>query len=899
MKHINPLHSLKASLLTTMLLMAIFAQAVTIPDMRFRRLDTREGLSNPQVNSILRDKYGHIWLATPYGLNRYDGYRFRHFYSYEQDTTTITSNRIDFIYEAHDGRLWLRQGMYYSAYDPMTEKADRNPSLWLNKQGVKGSIEFLHIDSKKNYWVKTIDDGFAIFNPTSKQVKTINFGYTAEEFSKEFGVSCMAESKEGMVVCSSQGELLCIDGERGKILWKEGYVKQHMDNFADCGLYVDPEDNYWVMPHTQSTYVYEKKTRRWFHTITDYLRAKGIEGLPDDIIVWDVCFDSKGLLWVATDHFGVYVIDLKSGQWRQFTNVKGDETSMPDITVKHFYIDQLKRLWIATYKNGVAMCSEAMSSIISLNVGDINAICEDLQGYYWLGRNDGGVLKMDPKTHEVVASYTKDDMGIPSDVMVSAYCTRDGSVWFGTYDGGLVQYDHGRWRNYLKTDPGSLFNSNNIWGVTEDKWGYLWIGVLGGGVVRMDRRTGRQRVFNTDNSSISSVWTNSVQRAADGHILVGNSEYYTLIHPGNFSIKNFSVAVGGSNFTVASATTQAFMDSRGLLWLCSPSGVAICDRKSDHTTLIDMKSGLLGSNAVGVCEDKNRTMWVATDHGVSNILTRRRFDGVWTYNTLTYTERDGLQPGPYNQRSMCATRDGYILVGGQEGIDIINTNNLNYDKGNERPVFSDLILFDEVVEVGKEFNGRVVLDKPLDIVRSISLNYSENQFTVLMGSDNGGVNNGTRFLYKLEGFNERWTRTTETTPSITYMSLPSGSYTLCVRMLNDDGTMGQVESQLHITIAAPWYRSWWAVLVYIALIAAALWYAHQRYAVVPRKQSATDDASAKADDAAATSTVDSGFAAADTHNATQQPVEQEEIIEDAQIMDDDEEKAHNDEVVEL
>ena len=91
-------HQLR-QLLLLLSLLPLFAQAV-IPDIRFRRLDTRDGLSNSQVNCILRDSRGFMWLPTPFGLCRYDGYRFRTFYSFEQDTTTLRSNRVEKVMEA-------------------------------------------------------------------------------------------------------------------------------------------------------------------------------------------------------------------------------------------------------------------------------------------------------------------------------------------------------------------------------------------------------------------------------------------------------------------------------------------------------------------------------------------------------------------------------------------------------------------------------------------------------------------------------------------------------------------------------------------------------------------------------------------------------------------------------
>ena len=804
------------------LFVAAVVEAAVIPDMKFRRLDTREGLSNSTVSCIFRDSQGYVWFGTGYGLNRYDGYRFRTYFSYEKDTTTLRNNRVDEIQEAHGGRLWLKQGMNYSLYDPVTEKVDRNPGRWLNAQGIKGGIESLHLDSKKNYWVKTYEDGFYYFNPVTKKVSHIPFGYGPNEFAKEFGVSAYSESEEGMVLVSTYGELMCIDGERGKVIWKEDYVKRTLDTYNDYWVMVDKDQNIWVITHSKGTYIYMKNEKRWYSSLMELMRAQGFQDVPEEIIVWEVCYDAKGFLWVASDHLGALVLDFKNKEWRQFTNEKGDETSLPDITLKHLYLDQLGRMWVASYKNGVAMCSEAMSNFTSLALGDINAISEDKDGNYWLGLNSGGIVKMDAKTREPLEKFTKQSLGVPSDVVVGSYAARDGSLWFGTWEGGLLKYKDGQWKNFRSSDAGSLLKTNNIWGVTEDRWGNIWAGVLGGGAVRIDKNSGAQKAITTDNSVLKTVWTNSISTAPNGWLVLGNSEYYALINPGNFKVINGTLPQDNDMkaITVSTATTQAFMDSRGLLWLVSPSGVVIYDRKTGQKTLLDMKSGLHGSNAVAVTEDTRHSMWVATDHGVSNITPLKQEDGSWAYTVRSFNDRDGLQPGPFNQRAIYCSRSGELLIGGQEGLDIINTLNLGDGNTKERPVFSGLVLFDHEVEVGEKIDGSVILEKALDMQGEISLAYHQNQFTIHMASDNGGVNNSTRFVYQLKGFNDKWIKTTAINPDITYMSLPSGSYTLCVRMLKDDGTMGDVESQLKITIGSPWYFSWWAWLCYLLIFLA-------------------------------------------------------------------------------
>ena len=72
----------------------------------------------------------------------------------------------------------------------------------------------------------------------------------------------------------------------------------------------------------------------------------------------------------------------------------------------------------------------------------------------------------------------------------------------------------------------------------------------------------------------------------------------------------------------------------------------------------------------------------------------------------------------------------------------------------------------------------------------------------------------------LEGFNSNWVKTSELNPNITYNSLRAGSYTLHVRLLNDDGTIGDEEATMDITIRPPLWRTRWAILLYMIVIAA-------------------------------------------------------------------------------
>ena len=789
-----------------------------IGDMKFRHLDTRHGLSNSQVNCILQDSRGFIWICTSFGLCRYDGYRFQNYFSYERDTTTLRSNRMDDVQEAYDGKLWLNHGMSYSLYDPVTEKADRSPGLWLAKQGVTGGIEKLHIDSQKNFWVKSYEDGFFFYNPKKKLLKKVDFGYTIDKFPKDFSVTSFCETEDGMVMTSNMGELICVDGQRGRVLWRDDTVKKALDTYNDYWVYVDKDGLRWVITHSTNTYIYNPAEKRWYTSLSELMKAKGFSDVPEDIVVWEVRYDARGLLWVATDHLGVLVLDFQNKEWKQFNYQKGDNTSLPDITAKHLYVDPLGRMWVATYKSGVAMCADAMASFTSLPYGDINAICEDKEGYYWLGLNSGGIRKMDPETLEIVAEYDKQVLGTPNAVIVGAYCAKDGTLWFGTWEGGLIRYRDGQWKTYMVGTPGSGLTTNNVWSITEDLWGNIWVGLLGGGAMRIDAKSGVQRVFNETNSNLKTNWTNSINTASNGWILLGNAEYCSVIHPKTYQIINIPVPHDETTYTISSATIQAIWDKRGLVWQAASSGLSIYDRKTGKTRLLDMKSGFFGSNVTSITEDAKQTIWVTTDHGISNVVPQKGEDGEWHFTVRSFNEHDGLQPGPFNQRAICYTSTGMILVGGQDGLDIINTKNLAAGHLNEKPVFSGLQLFDKDVAVGEEVDGRVILKEALNVCREITLNFND-QFTIQMGSNAGSIANTKRFVYMLEGFNESWVRTSDLNPNITYNSLRAGDYTLRVRMLNDDGTFGQEEATLEITIRPSLWRTRWMILLYMLIIA--------------------------------------------------------------------------------
>jgi signal transduction histidine kinase/streptogramin lyase len=406
--------------------------------------------------------------------------------------------------------------------------------------------------------------------------------------------------------------------------------------------------------------------------------------------------------------------------------------------------------------------------------------------------------------------------------MVGSLAASDGSVWFGTYEGGLIHIKNGQFTNYRATGDTLGLANNNVWTVYEDQWGNIWIGTLGGGVQRIDKKTGRFTTLNTRNSKLPSDYISTITRTKKGWLMVSHSKYYSLINPKTLRIVNRELTDQHKDMGVIEMSITAMEDSRGLAWQGTTSGASVWNPKTGEVYMLNIRSGLYGNTVNGIIEDGQHTMWLVTDYGISNVVVQQQDNGRYHFLVRSFNNRDGLQIGPYNQRSICDTKTGVILVGGQGGLDILNPKSMSENRVKEIPLFSGLQVADRDVVVGEEINGRVILEKALNECRKLSLSYKD-QFTVQLASNSGEIHNPSRFVYMLEGVNEDWVKTSEVNPNISFMSLRYGDYTLRVRMLNDDGTIGEDEISLDIHVAAPFWRARWAMLFYVLAVLAAVW----------------------------------------------------------------------------
>ena len=75
-------------LLTALLLLNI-SGVLYAANYRFSRIEAEGGLSHNKVNALFKDRDGFLWIGTPTGLNRYDGYTVKTYREIPGDSTSM------------------------------------------------------------------------------------------------------------------------------------------------------------------------------------------------------------------------------------------------------------------------------------------------------------------------------------------------------------------------------------------------------------------------------------------------------------------------------------------------------------------------------------------------------------------------------------------------------------------------------------------------------------------------------------------------------------------------------------------------------------------------------------------------------------------------------------------
>lgn len=352
--------------------------------------------------------------------------------------------------------------------------------------------------------------------------------------------------------------------------------------------------------------------------------------------------------------------------------------------------------------------------------------------------------------------------------------------------------------------------------LAEDKSGIVWIGTSGGGLQSLNPRTGEFNTYNTTTSDLAFNTVSSLYITRDNSLMIGTSRGLSVMDLSTKKIISLTGTKSGKTRFSNQNINQVYEDSRGLIWIATREGLNIYNPKIDELTILAEKNGLSNLLTVGIVEDDNSNMWITSAKGLTHIIPMLDSKtGMYDFRCNIYDERDGLQSSGFNQRSVKKLSSGEIVIGGVYGINRFFSDKIKYNEVLPNVFFTHFLLFNKEVEVGEVYGDKVILDKALNFVDQVELDYKQNMFCVQFASDNYIIPEKVEYAYKLEGFSDEWI-TTKTGEAV-YTNLFPGTYLLRVKAINSDGFSGNEEASLKIVVTPPFWLSTWACILYVIL----------------------------------------------------------------------------------
>ena len=800
-------NSLKRILLVLMLAVPLAAAGVYL----FKTLDARSGLTISQINCVLKDSRGYMWLGTPAGLYRYDGYTFHNFQCNSQDGSSLPDSYIISIQETLEGTLWIETASGFCVYHPQSETFERDMKQVYGRMGIEGQPNVVYIDSHKNFWAAIPNKGVVAYN--MQQQQHYEFGYTNDAHGVPQGTICsISECRDGALVVYDDGRIVCCDiMHQQHTVWQTDYIAhEHLRKSKTLKAFADQMDNIWL--YGQGTLmIYNKNTNTWNTNIGDQL---GLTSASVDHCVNGMAGDRKGNIWIGSDRTGLVRSNVNSHEMETvpLRGSNGQELRQDVIGIQCLYIDDTDLLWVGTEKAGLAYYGDNIYKFKSEMMGDITAMAQDKEGKIWYGTGDKGLIDYDgPLASQKVSCMTT---------------TSDGSLWVGSKQNGLTRIKNGQSTIYSASRDGmTTVIDDHINALCVDNSGNLWIATNGG-----------LQVYNPTMNTFSSytrengmLTTNNITSLCYGQnnkMLIGTAEGLVIL---NLSNREKTLLTGNStNLTTFTNNyiTQVYEDSRGLLWIGTREGINILNLVNDELHKLTEKDGLCNNSVCGITEDKNHSIWITTSNGVCRVVVQRNHeDGTFNYGLYNYSINDGLQSNEFNLGSILTKNDGTVLFGGLYGVNWVRQGSKDEKASLPKVMLTQLFVGEEEIQTGVEYDGNVILSQALNESSNIELKNSQNTFTIKFAA--GNYNQGERllFMYLMDGLHHDWRNGDALLHGVKFNKLKSGEYTLRVKAVSADGAVSNQERVLHIVIDSPWWISWWMLTIYviIAILLLALW----------------------------------------------------------------------------
>lgn len=454
----------------------------------FKTYNTGDGLLSNIITSLMLDRHQDLWIVHPQGITRFDGVYFKTFAAPE-----TTPRRIRRLYELGDSLIFSIQGGTYGKieYDSIAYWEKTLPGNKLIFSGIRlpnhqaffylNDSSFLKVDSLGNRDVIThrgvFDRVLGLFHDTGKLVVETDKGYfsldSAKQFQKisfPFSNHVVAYDPLNKFYWSFSNNTLT--RQRSKGTDKE----EVLTGVMVTQLHFDKDGNVWIATNGRGLFKY---------TVLDFERLA-----PELTSVMAMARDNRGALWIGSGDKGL---------WKVEDGVSSPYPFKMEVEINDIKISPSGELWVASTL-GLARYDSIKKTFHFFDRADglssqyISNLEFDLSGGVWCGTIGAGLNYWNGRATQITPRE-----GLNGQTVYAVkYLSADNSLYVGTETGlNKISDNKPTYIGLPELKHTSVYSINPY----QD---YLLIGSSGAGVILFDPKAEKAKKTYTTKEGLPS-----------------------------------------------------------------------------------------------------------------------------------------------------------------------------------------------------------------------------------------------------------------------------------------------------------------------------------------------------------------------------------------------------------
>lgn len=753
---------------------------------KFKHLTSEQGLPYQQVEALMQDAKGNIWIGTRGGLSRYDGYSIKNYFHEDNDPNSLVHNFVNYIYLDKRKRLWICTQRGICRYRPTTDdfKSYRLPrgrvsSIAETSKGkiICGSEQLYIYDEKKD-----------VFIPYPS-------------FDHEYIISLAVDKKDNIFVATNYS-IFYYNSSMTKI------TRLNSKYYADFITGVDG-----IIPMLFDSY-----GRLWIGR-----NGKGVMNMdlahniskiyePKDIsngIVRVIKEDWLQNIWLGTEK-GITIIK-KNGDIEILRHRFQDTNCLSDNAIYNILCDRNHNIWIGSYFGGVDILLHNSKLFRSIEPGynahdikgkAVRMIIETAPDKFWIATEDGGLNIYDANQGTINVFNKIPNLG--TNIHSLYYNHKLSEIWIGTYRNGLYRYNlnTGRFKEYLFTNG---LRSDAIFYFASQRNGRLWV-ATSHGLLYYDAE--QDYFYPCGNSVLDSLFVYTLHVDKQDNVWVGTITQGLFRIDGN-TRKITNWRKGDTTGLKDDYITCLYQDHYGRLWIgTNNNGLQYMDPKESRIMSVATTGPISQSTICSIIGDRNGGLWISSSLGLYEYVPAK-------HTFVRYTIDDGLPTNQFNFSSSLMSHNGTLLLGTVHGLVTFSPSSIHHKSGPFHVHLKNLIINNCIINASSPHSPLV---RELDDTSEIILSYSQArsfsiEYGVIIPGDAGTI----EYQIRLEGIDKEW-RNVSSERKFVGNNLPVGTYYLYIRANNSNGNWNRCPvKSIKIIVEPPFYRSGWAYFFYLIL----------------------------------------------------------------------------------